>query len=125
MTIEIKLSRIYQASHDDLPAQAAGYVDQATKVAGATETLVAQLALAGNHPIAKDLGTLGEELFFRLRGMARTMNDSATALDLIAADFAKTDADAADWIAHHQKWLTEHPLGSGTDNPALPAAPEI
>ncbi|MCP6530957.1 hypothetical protein NL480_30120, partial [Klebsiella pneumoniae] len=77
---------------------------------GAIEPMVAELALAGNHPIAGDLADLSVELFVHLRQMVRTINDSATALDAIADDFVATDEAARDWFAQHQHYAGDPDL---------------
>lgn len=99
--IEIKMSAIYQAAHFVLPAKASAFGLKADGITGAIDPLAAELALAGNHPIADDLGDIATELFLHLRQLVRTCNDSATALDRIADDFVAVDAEAAAWFANH------------------------
>lgn len=117
--IDIKMSAIYRAAHDVLPTKAAGFSARAGDITGSIEPIVAQLALAGNHPIADDLSDISVELFVHLRSMVRTFNDSALALDAIADDFVAVDADAQAWFAQHQKYLGDPEVAPE------PTAPEV
>ncbi|MBD3925212.1 hypothetical protein IEZ26_11305 [Nocardioides cavernae] len=117
--IEMKMGAIYQAAHDVLPAKAADFSARADATSGAIDPIVAQLALAGNHPVAGDLADLSVELFVHLRSMVRTFNDSATALDAIADDFVGVDADAEAWFAQHQQYVGDPELAPE------PTAPEV
>ncbi|HXH80565.1 hypothetical protein [Nocardioides sp.] len=103
--IEMKMSAIYRAAHDELPARATSFSTRAGDISGAIDPIVNELALAGNHPIAGDLADLSTELFVHLRSMVRTFNDSATALDAIADDFSRVDAEAGAWFTRHQQYL--------------------
>ena len=66
-----------------------------------------------------DLADLSVELFAHLRTLVRTFNDSAVALDRIADDFVEVDAEAAAWLAQHQRYLGD------PDLPTEPTAPEV
>lgn len=117
--IDIKMTAIYQAAHDELPAKAGEFAAQADGITGAIEPIAAQVALAGNHPIGGDLANLSVELFFHLREMVRTFNDSATALDRIADDFVATDDEASQWMQNHQNYLGDPDLAPE------PVGPEV
>jgi len=117
--IDIKMSAIYGAAHDVLPTQAADFKAKADGITGAIEPIVAEVSLAGNHPIAGDLADIGTELFLHLRELVRTFNDSAVALDRIADDFVNVDDEAAAWFAQHQNYLGD------PDTPAEPTAPVV
>lgn len=117
--IDLKMSAIYRAAHEVLPAKASDFAAQADATSGAINPIAAQLALAGNHPIAGDLTDLSVELFIHLRSMVRTFNDSATALDAIADDFVAVDSEAGSWFAQHQEYLGDPELATE------PTAPEV
>lgn len=117
--IDIKMGAIYEAAHDVLPRKAAEFKFRADDVSDAINPLAAAVALAGNHPIGTDLADLSVELFVHLRSMVRTFNDSATGLDAIADDFVAVDADAAGWLAQHQRYLGE------PDVVAEPTSPDV
>lgn len=124
MTIEAKLSDIYVAAHDRLPAQAAEFAHFAEVLGGAVGPAAAQANAAGAFDLASGITALGDELFFRFRELVKTLNDCATALDLLADDFATTDEAAVDWISKHQEWVDGHPRpGDRPDLPALPRMP--
>jgi hypothetical protein len=118
-TIDIKMSAIYRASHDVLPLKAAVFAEQAERVTAGINSVVAGVALAGNHPVADDLGELSVELFLQLRHLVRTFNDSAVALDLIADDFVRVDADAQQWFDAHQQYVGD------PETVTEPAGPEV
>ncbi len=103
--IDVKLSAIYQASHDELPAKAHAFSAEASYLSGCTDDLVEGVALAGNHPIGPDVQDLAEELFLHLRSMVTTFNDTATALDALADDFVRVDSDAQQWMEQHKKYV--------------------
>lgn len=125
MTIEARLSSIYAAAHQDLPAQAGDFAQHADVLGGALGPLTANAEAAGAYQTASDTGRLGEELFHRLRIMVRTLNDSAVGLARIADDFATTDEQAQQWLAQHQGWVEDHPgMGDRPDTPALPQLPD-
>lgn len=116
--IDIKLSAIYQAAHDELPTRASDFAGRASSISSAIDPVVAQLALAGNHPIGGEMLALADELFFHLRRMTSIFNDSATALDRIADDFVELEGGVAEhWRSQHQQYLGE------PDLPSLPSAP--
>jgi len=117
--IDMKMSAIYQAAHDELPAKAGEFATKADGVTGAIEPLVAQVALAGNHPIGDDLATLGFELFSHLHAMVGTLNDTSVALDRIADSFVAVDAEAETWLQQHQNYLGDPVLAP------VPVGPEV
>lgn len=117
--IDIKLSAIYRAAHDELPAKATEFASQADAITAGVEPLAAQLALAGNHPIASDTSDLAMEIFSHLRTMVMTFNDSAVALDRIADAFAEDEGQ----IAEH--WRRQHQYLTSPDVAPLPAVPEV
>lgn len=117
--IDIKLSAIYDAAHHALPAKATDFANHAEDSSGAIDAIAAQLALAGNHPIATDLADISVELFVHLRSMARTFSDSAIALDRIADNFVAADSEAAAWFSQHQQYVGD------PDVPADPTPPEV
>jgi hypothetical protein len=117
--IEARLGAIYEAAHVSVPAQATLISNQGTAVSGATEAAVAQLALLGS-PLSSDIWSLGEEVVFRLRQITTTLNASAVALDGIADDFAATDADAAQWLQQHARWLGDNGYGGDPDQAPVP-----
>ncbi|KAB2812393.1 hypothetical protein ACIRN4_00765 [Pimelobacter simplex] len=117
--IEIKMSAIYRAAHEELPAQATAFGSHAELLTTGIGPAVDQLALAGGHPLGGDLADLSVELFAHLRTLVRTFNDSAVALDRIADDFVEVDAEAAAWLAQHQRYLGD------PDLPTEPTAPEV
>ncbi len=103
--IDMKMSAIYRAAHDVLPAKATAFAGRANDISGAIDPIAREVSLAGNHPIADDLSDIAVELFVHLREMVRTFNDSATALDAIADDFVNVDAEAQTWFAQHQQYV--------------------
>ncbi|SEC62623.1 hypothetical protein SAMN04489844_2656 [Nocardioides exalbidus] len=117
--IDIKMSAIYRAAHEELPARAADFAAHATSDSGAINPIAAQLALAGNHPIAGDLSDISVELFLHLRSMVRTFNDSATALDLIADDFVAVDAEAQAWFDQHTQYVGDPELATEPTGPEV------
>lgn len=124
MTIEVKFSSIYAAAHDHLPAQATDFAHHADLLGGAVGPAASQAQAAGAYGLSSSITTLGEELFYRLRVMVSTLNESALALDRIADDFAETDQAAVDWIKEHQSWLQDQPgYHASPDVPALPTLP--
>ncbi|TYL45596.1 hypothetical protein FXB39_17480 [Nocardioides sp. BGMRC 2183] len=118
-TIEMKMSAIYEAAHDVLPGKANVFKVRADDVTQAIEPVLAEVALAGGHPIGGDLGDLSVEVFVHLRSMVRTFNDSATGLDEIADDFVAVDSEAEAWLADHREYLGD------PDLPSEPTAPEV
>ncbi len=117
--IAMKMETIYHAAHVALPEKATAFADRAGVVTDAIEPVLAQVALAGNHPIAGELGTLSVEVFAHLRSLVRTINDSALALDLIADDFVRTNDEARALFEHQQQYL------DGPDLPVEPTAPVV
>jgi hypothetical protein len=117
--IAMKMETIYHVAHDVLPEKATLFADRASVVTEAIEPVLAQVALAGNHPISGDLGTLSVEVFSHLRELVRTFNDSATALDLVADDFVRTNDEARSLFENQQRFL------DGPDLPPEPTAPEV
>lgn len=117
--IAIKMETIYHVAHDVLPEKATLFADRASDVTEAIEPVLAQVALAGNHAIASDLGSLSVEIFAHLRELVRTFNDSATALDRIADDFVAVDDAARVWFEGQQQYVGD------PDLPAEPTAPEV
>ena len=117
--IAMKMQTIYHVSHDVLPEKATLFADRAGDVSEAIEPVLAQVALAGNHPIADELGSLSVEVFSHLRELVRTFNDSATALDRIADDFIAVDDAARAWFEGQQQYVGAPEL------PAEPTAPEV
>ncbi|MCL2541905.1 MAG: hypothetical protein FWE71_05505 [Nocardioidaceae bacterium] len=117
--IDIKMSAIYQASHDELPSEAGIFSAEASGISDAIDPLVRQVALAGNHPIGPDLADLAVELFLHLRSMVRTFNDSATGLDLIADDFVRQDEQAKAWLDQNRRYLGDPQTAT------LPTAPTV
>ena len=99
--INIKMSAIYRASHDELPAQATKFGGHAKQLTDAVDIVVPQIALVGNHSIGPVVADVASELFLHMREMVRTFNDTATALDKIADDFVAVDEDAAAWARQH------------------------
>jgi len=110
MSIEVRLERIYQAAHVDVPAHAQFMSERGGAIVSASSTIVAQVATIG-HRIGTDIGNLAEALTINIGTVVATMNDSAVALDEIADDFAATDADAAAFFAQHQGWLDSKGYG--------------
>ncbi|WP_134738600.1 hypothetical protein [Nocardioides sp. 503] len=117
--IDIRMSAIYRASHDVLPEKATEFAARAGDISGAIEAITAQVALAGNHPIAEDLSALSVELFVHLRSMVRTFNDTATALDVMADDFVEVDSEAASWFAQHQQYVGDPDVAAEPSAPAV------
>src|SRR5690606_28692363 len=96
--IDMKMKAIYRAAHDELPTMATEFWFRAEQVTGAIEPVAKEVALAGNHPIGDDLADVAVELFWHLREMERTFQDSAQGLDDIADDFVAVDGAARDWF---------------------------
>jgi len=118
-TIDMKMSAIYQASHDELPRQAAEFGAYADNITGSIEPIVQQIVLAGNHPIGDDLADISVELFLHLRSTVRTCNDTATGLDGMADDFVRVDDDARAWFAKHKQYVGD------PDTAPVPTSPEV
>ncbi len=117
--IEVKMSAIYHAAHDVLPAKATAFAQQAGHVTDAIQPVAAETASAGNHPIGGDLSDLAVELFWHLREMVRTLNDSATGLDRLADDLVAVDGEAAAWFDRHRQYVGDPTLAPE------PAAPQV
>lgn len=115
----MKMSAIYQASHDELPFQAGVFSAEASGISSAIDPLVKEIALAGNHPIGPDLADLAVELFVHMRSMVTTFNDSATGLDGIADDFVKQDEQARTWLDQHRSYLGD------PQSATMPTAPTV
>lgn len=117
--IDMKMSAIYTAAHDELPTKATDFWYRAEQITGAIKPVVEELALAGNHAIADDLATLSVELFWHLREMERTFKDSAEGLDAIADDFVATDGEAKAWFEKHQEYVGDPELPSDATPPEV------
>lgn len=117
--IDIKMSAIYQAAHEVLPGKADDFRREGGIVTAAIEPMVAETALAGNHPIGGDLADVAVELFWHMREMVRTFNSTATALDCIADDFVAVNDEAASWFEDHTEYLGD------PDTATEPTAPEV
>ncbi len=123
MSIELKLSAIYKAAHVDIPAQASLLGKQGTAVSNATSTACGELSKLG-HGLSNDIFNLGDEIVFRLRQVAGTMNQCSTALDEIADDFAAKDEEASSWMQKHGRWLDDNGYGGTPDRARLPEQPK-
>ncbi|MBS42426.1 MAG: hypothetical protein CMH83_04515 [Nocardioides sp.] len=117
--IDVKMQAIYQASHVELPARASSFAGHAGDITAAVEPVVAEVALAGNHPIGADLADVAVEVFAHLRELVRTFNDCAVGLDRMADDLVAVDGEAGAWFAVHQEYVGDVPVASE------PAAPEV
>lgn len=118
--IDVKMSAIYEAAHEVLPDKAADFARQAETITGSIEPIVAEMALAGNPPLADDLGAIAVELFSHINALVATFNDTATALDTMADSFVNNDeGEAAAWLAQHQQFIGD------PERPPTPSAPDL
>jgi hypothetical protein len=123
VSIEVRLERIYEAAHVQVPAHAQFMSDRGNAIVSASSTIAAEINKTG-HRIGSDVAALAEELVFRIGTVVATMNDSAVALDNIADDFAATDAEAAAFFAEHQNWLDQHHYDDAPASSPVPTWPE-
>ncbi|WP_340538114.1 hypothetical protein [Nocardioides sp. GXZ039] len=117
--IDIKMSAIYKAAHEECPAKAHAFAAEAGLLSSSIDGLVTELNLAGNHPIGGDLADVAVELFIHMRSMVKTFNDTAVGLDRIADDFVKTDQQAKAWLDKHRSYVGD------PDTADLPTAPKV
>ena len=117
--IDVKMSAIYKAAHEELPEKASDFWYRAEQVTGAIEPVVEEVALAGSHPIGDDLADVAVELFWHLREMERTFKDSATGLDDMADDLVAVDGEAKAWFDKHKEYVGEPDLPSDATSPEV------